>query len=69
MYYGHKPRLKKLTEQVARALWIGSDLPQEYIEFGMCRVYKCLPSELDNECWDTIRKHLAFLAAEEKARK
>lgn len=41
------------------------DLPWEYIEMQLCRdVYRCLPSELDQEDWGRIRVHLAMMQAE-----
>lgn len=58
-------------EQVAEMLWVANydDLPPEYIEYRLCRdVFHCLPSELDDEPWQPIRRALAFIAAEAKAK-
>lgn len=62
---------KKLTERVAEALWVADydSLPWEYIEFRLCRdVFHCLPSELDDEPWENIRRTLAFIDAEVRAK-
>lgn len=56
-------------EQATLALWTANmdDLPWEFTEMRLCRdVYKCLPSQLDDESWDRIQKHLAMMVAEAK---
>ncbi len=41
----------------------GNDVPQpwECSELVLCGLYHCRPSELDEEDWDRIQKHLIIL--------
>lgn len=68
MYDGHGGGSKKLEEQVASSLWLGGgDLPWDYYEYVLCRhVYHCLPSELHEEPWENVRKHLAVIRGERR---
>lgn len=58
-------------EQVTKALWlrVSDDLPWEYTELQLCRVYGCLPSELEDESWNVIQTHIAILNAEASVRR
>ncbi len=51
------------------ALWLGDELPAEYVDLYLCRdVYHCTPSQLAAEDAVEIQKHLAMLAAEAQVR-
>lgn len=46
----------------------GKNAPVEYIDFQLCRLYGCLPSELDKEDAGVISLHLEFLKIETNER-
>jgi len=48
-------------------MWLKSSLPWEVIEYRLCRyVYHCLPSQLREQDWDDIQRHLAVMSVEEE---
>jgi|GEM_PF-1852711 len=51
-------------------LWTGDgEPPWVYVEFKLCQLYHCLPSELAEENLLTILRHMVCLQAEAQVRK
>ena len=52
-------------------LWLQvGDLPWVYTEYILCtKFYHCLPSELEEEDWSVINRHIACRLGEYKAGK
>ena len=58
---------KKLIDGAAAALWTGTGSPPDgWIEFRLCKLYNCRPSELTNEDYDTMIGHLQLEQLERK---
>ena len=51
---------------VAGAMWMGETAPPEYQELMLCRLYNCLPSELDGEEYERILRHIVCWNVEHK---
>lgn len=63
----------QLAEQVKLVLetTIGEPppIPREYMEYVLCKMYHCTPSQLAREDYNVTELHFQFMLAEQEARR